>query len=99
MTDILRRKLAVAKLIANAWTNEEFKARLTRDPKTVLKESGIEVHPDKEIRIVENTASVHYFVIPEKPAAIKSLSEQELYSAAGSELEFSGMVNKDSGSP
>lgn len=53
-----------AKLVAKAWSDEEFKARLAADPVAVMKENGIDVPDDMEIKILEDTDTVKHEVIP-----------------------------------
>ncbi len=42
MKKTIEERKDYAKIIAQAWVDEEFKARLLADPATVLKEHGIE---------------------------------------------------------
>jgi hypothetical protein len=46
------------RIIARAWTDEDFKQRLTNDPRTVFAENGIDVETD----------AVRDFVLPPPPA-------------------------------
>lgn len=55
------------KIIAKAWADEAFKERLLAKPSEVFSEEGIDVPKDVEIRVVEATSSVRYFVLPPKP--------------------------------
>tara|TARA_B100000315_G_scaffold218472_1_gene219800 strand:- start:160 stop:363 length:204 start_codon:yes stop_codon:yes gene_type:complete len=40
---VLRRRSNYGKIVAKAWSDEEFKAKLMADPKSVLKENGVDV--------------------------------------------------------
>ncbi|MCX5816090.1 MAG: nitrile hydratase subunit alpha [Proteobacteria bacterium] len=56
-----------AKLIAKAWADEDFKARLVADPVAVLRAEGIDVPDGKKLKVVEDTEDTSYIVIPVKP--------------------------------
>jgi nitrile hydratase subunit alpha len=44
----------------------------------MLKELGLELPPDVEVRVWDSTAEVRYLVLPERPAGTEKLSEAEL---------------------
>ena len=48
------------------------------DPRGVLREFGLELSQDVEIRVWDSTAEVRYLVLPERPAGSEKLSEEEL---------------------
>jgi len=56
-----------SQLIAQAWADKQLKERLVNNPAPVLREHGIEVRPGVDVRVVENTDSVSYLVLPLKP--------------------------------
>ena len=58
---------AMAKVIAKAWSDEGFKKRLLAQPMAVLVEHGVEVPAGVELKAVENTDKVAYFVLPAMP--------------------------------
>jgi hypothetical protein len=64
----------VSKIIAKAWIDEGFKARLLADPATTLKEEGLEISPGVKVQIVEDTANVQHLLLPAKPST-EELSE------------------------
>ena len=51
-----------AKVVARAWTDPAFKARLIGDTRAALSEMGIDIGHLAEFRTVENTPSVHNVV-------------------------------------
>ena len=55
-----------------------FRARAVREPRTVLKEMGVNLAPSVEIRIWDSSAQVRWFVVPERPAGTEGMSEAEL---------------------
>jgi nitrile hydratase len=48
------------------------------DPRGVLREFGLELAEDVEVRVWDSTAEVRYLVLPEQPAGTERLSEEEL---------------------
>ena len=68
------------KIVARAWSDPEFKARLIADPLTVLREHGVEPAAGVELRVVEDSPGSHYLVLPASPSS--DLSEEELVPTA-----------------
>jgi nitrile hydratase len=48
-----------ARLVAKAWTDPEFKAKLLSDPKGAAAEIGVDASGPVEISVVENTPRTH----------------------------------------
>ena len=48
------------------------------DPRGVLREFGLELGEDVEVRVWDSTAELRYMVLPERPAGTEGLSEDEL---------------------
>src|SRR5262245_12141647 len=70
-----------ARLIARAWQDEAFKQQLLADPRAAIAaETGGMVPPGMEIRVVEETASVRYLVLP---CNTTQLSDEQLDLTAG----------------
>jgi nitrile hydratase len=44
----------------------------------VLRQLGLELPDDVEVRVWDSTATSRYFVLPERPAGTESMSEEEL---------------------
>lgn len=62
-------------LVIRAWKDDEFRARLLREPKAAIKEEcKIELPSDFDVRVVEMTESYLPVVIPEPSPAQKSAS-------------------------
>ena len=66
MADDNRKKLG--KVIARAWVDKDYHARLLRDPQAVLTEAGI--HVKGKVHVHENTASDLHLVLPQRPAGL-----------------------------
>ncbi|WP_305953025.1 nitrile hydratase subunit alpha [Beijerinckia mobilis] len=56
----------------------EYRARVVRDPRGVLKEFGLELDDDVEVRVWDSTAETRYMVLPERPPRTEGFSEEEL---------------------
>jgi nitrile hydratase subunit alpha len=55
-----------------------YRSRAVIDPRGVLREFGLELPEDVEIRVWDSTSEVRYLVLPERPAGGEKLSEEEL---------------------
>jgi len=55
-----------------------YRSRAVIDPRGVLREFGLELPEDVEIRVWDSTAELRYLVLPERPANSENLSEEEL---------------------
>lgn len=73
---------AIGRVIAKAWSDDDYKARLLADPTSVLTEAGVDLEDGVEVRAVEDTAQVRHLVIPLAPAE-GELSEDALEQVAG----------------
>ncbi len=71
------------KLVAKAWADEKFKARLLADPMTVIKESGQQIPAGVEIRILEDTGNMVHFILPQEKSDELNDDELEMVSGGG----------------
>ncbi|ESA38552.1 cobalt-containing nitrile hydratase subunit alpha [Leptolyngbya sp. Heron Island J] len=55
-----------------------FRARVTREPRKVLSEFGVELDNSVEIRIWDTSAQIRWWVLPMRPAGTDDMSEAEL---------------------
>ncbi len=55
-----------------------YRSRAIIDPRGVLREFGLDLLPDVEVRVWDSTAELRYLVLPERPAGTESLSEEQL---------------------
>ena len=58
----------------------EYRARIVRESRTVLKEMGLELADDVEVRVWDTTADTRYMVLPERPTRTAGWSEEQLAS-------------------
>ena len=55
-----------------------YRSRAVIDPRGVLREFGLELQEDVEVRVWDSTAEVRYLVLPERPTGSEELSEEAL---------------------
>src|SRR5712692_2342705 len=55
-----------------------YRSRAVIDPRGVLRELGLDLPDDVEIRVWDSTAEVRYLVLPERPEGTEAMSEEEL---------------------
>jgi len=55
-----------------------YRSRAVIDPRGVMKELGLSIDEDVEVRVWDSTAEVRYLVLPERPAGTDGWSEDEL---------------------
>ena len=55
-----------------------YRSRAVIDPRGVLREFGLELPEDVEVRVWDSTAELRYLVLPERPSGTGKLTEQEL---------------------
>jgi len=58
----------------------DYRARVVRESRTVLKEMGLDLPPEVEIRVWDTTADTRYVVLPLRPAGTEGWSEERLAS-------------------
>jgi nitrile hydratase len=55
-----------------------YRSRSVIDPRGVLREFGLELPDDVEVRVWDSTADLRYLVLPERPAGTEGLDEDTL---------------------
>jgi nitrile hydratase len=55
-----------------------YRSRTVIDPRGVIREIGLQLPDDIEVRVWDSTAASRYFVLPERPQRTESMSEGEL---------------------
>jgi hypothetical protein len=65
-----------ARIVARAWEDDVYKARLLKNATKVLRDEGVKVPRGVRVKAVENTAKTVHFVIPAKPK--KALTERQI---------------------
>lgn len=60
------------------YKSSPYRSRAVLDPRGVLREFGLELPPETEIRVWDSTAEIRYLVLPERPVGTAQLSEDQL---------------------
>jgi nitrile hydratase len=61
------------------WYKEPaYRARAVAEPRAVLREFGLELPPETDVRVWDSTSEVRYLVVPERPAGSEGAGEEEL---------------------
>ena len=55
-----------------------YRSRAVLDPRGVLREFGVELGDDVEVRVWDSTSEMRYLVLPERPAGTEGMSEEAL---------------------
>jgi nitrile hydratase len=55
-----------------------YRSRAVIDPRGVLREFGVDVAEDVQVRVWDSTAELRYLVLPERPAGTENRSEDDL---------------------
>ena len=62
-----------------AWfKSNEYRARVVRDPRGVLKEFGVELDEGVEVRVWDSTSEQRFMVVPQRPEGTEALSQDAL---------------------
>src|SRR6266545_4032928 len=60
-----------------------YRSRAVSEPRAVLREFGLEIPAEREIRVWDSSAEMRYMVLPERPAGTERLAEAELVPLIG----------------
>ncbi len=60
------------------YKNPAYRARVVREPRTVLREMGLHLAESTEILVRDSSSEVRWLVLPQRPAGTEDLSEEEL---------------------
>ena len=55
-----------------------YRSRAVIDPRGVLREFGLDLTQETEVRVWDSTAEIRYLVLPERPAGSETLNEEQL---------------------
>ena len=61
------------------WYKEAaYRSRMVMEPRAVLREFGMDIADDVEVRVWDSNAELRYLVLPQRPAGTDGLSEEQL---------------------
>jgi nitrile hydratase len=60
------------------YKSNAYRSRAVIDPRGVLRDFGVELDDDVEVRVWDSTAEIRYLVLPERPAGTEDMSEAQL---------------------
>ncbi len=60
------------------YKSEAYRSRVVIDPRGVLSEFGVDIVPEKQVRVWDSTAEIRYLVIPQRPHGAQDLSVEQL---------------------
>ena len=61
------------------WYNSApYRSRAVSDPRGVLRDFGVELHAETEIRVWDSTAELRYLVLPMRPAGTEGMDAEQL---------------------
>jgi nitrile hydratase len=55
-----------------------YRSRVVREPRAVLREVGLELGDEVEVRVWDSSSEVRYMVLPERPAGTEGMGDEEL---------------------
>ena len=62
-----------------AWyKSKDYRARVVREPRSVLAEFGVELSDNIDVRVHDSTAELRYMILPQRPAGTDDWSEEQL---------------------
>ena len=62
-----------------AWyKSASYRSRSVIEPRAVLREFGLDLPEEIEVRVWDSTAEVRYLVLPERPAGTEAMTEEQL---------------------
>ena len=60
------------------YKSSAYRARAVIEPREVLREFGLDLSTDVEVRVWDSTAEIRYLVLPERPSGTEGMTEEEL---------------------
>ena len=84
MAELNEQQKQMAKIVAKAWADDEYKQRFISDPAAVLREEGVELPDGMNFKVLEAKENENWIVLPPKPADAYSaeMSEERLAAAS-----------------
>jgi len=55
-----------------------YRSRVVSEPRRVLREFGLEIPPERDVRVWDSSAELRYMVLPERPEGTEGMGEDDL---------------------
>jgi nitrile hydratase len=55
-----------------------YRSRAVSEPRAILREFGLDIPLDREVRVWDSSSEMRYMVLPERPPGTESLGEADL---------------------
>jgi len=88
---------AYGKIIAKAWRDPAFKAKLIAAPQDTLRQAGVDIPDGVTVKVLENTATHFHLVLPPKPTG--KLSDEALDTVAAGQGQAMTMLTAQFSKP
>ena len=62
----------------NWYKSTPYRAKAVRDPRGLLKEFGLELSAETEVRVWDSNAEIRYLVLPKRPDGTENMSAEKL---------------------
>jgi hypothetical protein len=83
-------RASYGKVVAKAWVDAAYKAKLLADPASVLAEAGVEVPAGVTVKVVEDTSDTVHLILPPAPPEDELTDEALDKVAAGVSMNRTG---------
>ncbi|ONI70866.1 nitrile hydratase subunit alpha [Actinosynnema sp. ALI-1.44] len=60
------------------YKSEAYRSRVVREPREVLREFGVDLRPEVEIKVWDANSEIRYMVVPNRPPGTGNLTEEQL---------------------
>jgi len=80
------------------YKSRNYRSRMVREPRAVLKEFGLEIPHPVQIRVHDSTADMRYLVLPMRPAGTDGWAEERLAALVTRDSMIGVALAKDPGS-
>lgn len=60
------------------YKSPQYRSRIVREPRAVLSEFGLELHPAVDVEVWDSSSEIRYLVLPQRPPDTEGLDKDEL---------------------
>lgn len=65
------------------YKSEAYRSRAVVEPRAVLKDFGLELDPEVNVRVWDSNSEIRYMVLPQRPSGTEGMTEEELIEIVG----------------